>query len=206
MITFTSINVNGLEQMDPSIILDIMKIIEKYGNKHNALQKITVSCEINAPLYWWREFDIYKTCTTQNAYDAMNKFNYTIFANEFKLDDFSYEQLIDDEMFTYPLGGGWRGLNAFQLLRCTIEALNTARKRYLFTGDKKYWQQITNLLPSAYNQSYAILISYADLADIYNKRKIGNNILSEWDDFCDWVESLPCSELITNNNETMDTN
>ena len=39
------------------------------------------------------------------------------------------------------------------------------------------------------------MLNYEVLANIYKYRK--NHKLDEWNDFCDWIESLPYSELIT---------
>lgn len=186
--------------------LDSLKLIEKYYNKQCFLQKITVSCDIIAPLYWWREFNVYKSSMIQNSYDVINRFDDTVLANSFKLNDFSHEQLIKNERFAYPLGGGWRGLNALELLQSTIEALNRARNNYLFTKDRKYWWQIVNLLPSSYNQKCSIIINYGILAKLYNEHNCDDNLLSEWDEFCGWIEHLPYHELITNNYDTTDIN
>ena len=38
-------------------------------------------------------------------------------------------------------------------------------------------------------------MNYEVLANIYHSRK--NHRLSEWHDLCDWIKSLPYSELIT---------
>ena len=130
------------------------------------------------------------------------------------MEDFSCEHLMTKEAFAFPLGGGWRGLDAIEVLKCTIEALNNARKRYLATKDKKYWWQMIQLLPSSYNQTRNVLLNYEVLANIYKSRN--NHKLDEWRvhktpeehefrnkdfssgmwGFCDWIESLPYSELI----------
>ena len=113
---------------------------------------------------------------------------------EFTLEDFSYEHLMTKEAFAFPLGGGWRGLDAIEVLKCTIEALNNARKRYLATKDKKYWWQMIQLLPSSYNQTRNVMMNYEVLANIYKSRR--NHKLDEWQEFCKWIETLPYAELI----------
>ena len=80
-------------------------------------------------------------------------------------------------------------------LRITIGVLNTNRKAYIETKDKKYWQQMIQLLPSSYNQKRTVMLNYEVLANIYKSRK--NHKLDEWHTFCDWIENLPYSELIT---------
>jgi hypothetical protein len=43
------------------------------------------------------------------------------------------------------------------------------------------------------------MLSYEVLAGIYEHRR--NHKLDEWLDFCDWIENLPYSEVITCNVE-----
>ena len=51
------------------------------------------------------------------------------------------------------------------------------------------------LLPASYNQRSTVQMNYAVLKNIYQYRR--NHKLSEWQDFCDWIERLPYAELIT---------
>lgn len=176
--------------------LDLMKRLAKAGTDHRKFMRmITVYCDINAPLYWWKEFDTYKVGTVANSCSTMHK----IQAKEFTLDDFSHDHLIEDEAFAFPLGGGWRGIDARAVLYCTMECLNNARKRYLETKDKKYWWQMIQLLPSSYNQKRTVMLNYEVLANMYKSRK--KHKLDEWHTFCDWIKTLPYSELITGEDE-----
>ena len=58
-----------------------------------------------------------------------------------------------------------------------------------------YWWQMIQLLPSSYNQTRNVMLNYEVLANIYRQRK--GHKLDEWREFCNWIESLPYSELIT---------
>ena len=60
---------------------------------------------------------------------------------------------------------------------------------------KQYWWQMIQLLPSSYNQTRNVMLNYEVLANIYWSRK--DHKLDEWRDFCQWIESLPFHELIT---------
>lgn len=82
-----------------------------------------------------------------------------------------------------------------QHLNQTIACLNVCRKKYLETKDKKYWWQMIQLLPSSYNQRRTVMLNYEVLANIYKSRR--NHKLDEWHTFCDWIEGLPYSALIT---------
>ena len=52
------------------------------------------------------------------------------------------------------------------------------------------------LLPSSYNQTRNVMINYEVLANIYKSRK--DHKLDEWREFCKWIENLPYTELICN--------
>ena len=166
--------------------LDLMKRLRNAGTDHRKFMRmITVYLDITAPLYWWKEFDTYKVATVANSCSTMHK----IAEKEFTLDDFSTEHL-------YP-----EVREAFE--NTIIKFLNEARKTYNFLSDtpskKDAWWQMIQLLPSSYNQKRTVMLNYEVLANIYPMRK--NHKLNEWRDFCDWIETLPYSELITKEKE-----
>lgn len=182
--------------------LTLMTTLRNAGTDHRKFMRmITVYLDITAPLYWWKEFDTYKVGTVANSCSTMHK----IAAKEFTLADFSCEHLdrepyhrnwiesvIVDEDITSP-HKVW--MTPFDVLRCTIEMLNAYRENYLETKDKQDWWQMIQLLPSSYNQRRTVMLNYEVLANIYKSRR--NHKLDEWHTFCDWIESLPYSELIT---------
>ena len=125
---------------------------------------------------------------------------------EFDVNDFSHEHIEELEGNEYNMSYGW-------LLR-TVDILNYYRRKYLETKAKPmkeeskraplmktYWWQMIQLLPSSYNQRRTVMLNYEVLANIYKSRR--NHKLDEWHTFCDWIEGLPYSELITGgkNNE-----
>lgn len=182
--------------------LDLMQRLRNAGTDHRKFMRmITVYLDITAPLYWWKEFDTYKVGTVANSCSTMHK----IADKEFTLDDFSYEHLncepyhrdwiesaTVDEDITSP-HKVW--MTPLDILRCTIEMLNAYRESYLETKDKQDWWQMIQLLPSSYNQKRTVMLNYEVLANIYKSRR--NHKLDEWHTFCDWIEELPYSELIT---------
>ncbi len=162
--------------------LKLMKNLVKAGSDHSKFMRmITVTLDITAPLYWWKEFDTYKVGTVRNSCSTMHK----IHSKEFTLDDFSCEHLTKD-------GEMWDWLFSLQMVVC---ALNRARNLFIKTNDKTYWWQMIQLLPSSYNQRATVQLNYQVLKNMYHSRK--NHKLDEWRTFCDWIESLPYSELIT---------
>ena len=184
--------------------LDLMKRLRNAGTDHRKFMRmITVYVDITGPLYWWKEFDTYKVGTVANSCSTMHK----IAAKEFTLEDFSHEYLmgLSDHERTYCLednfpefegkDGEWLFWTPIDILVHTIQGLNFYRQRYLETKDKKYWWQMIQLLPSSYNQRRTVQMNYEVLANIYKSRR--NHKLDEWHTFCDWIEGLPYSELIT---------
>lgn len=181
------------------------------------LRMIAVTCDITGPLYWWKEFDTYKVGTVANSCSTMHK----IADKEFTIDDFSHEHLFGpDDMLPYGERGDIskdHALTAIDvdgatcyytpkgLLQMICNALNYERERYLValktkeeTGlpAKDIWWQMIQLLPSSYNQKRTVFLNYWVLANIYHQRQ--NHKLDEWSvTFCDWIKSLPYSNLIT---------
>lgn len=179
--------------------LDLMKRLRNAGTDHRKFMRmITVYLDITAPFYWWKEFDTYKVGTVANSCSTMHK----IAEKEFTLEDFGHEHLIDYDLYSCgevdgPVinGAPHIGCGGVQLLNLTINVLNYYRNKYLETKDKKYWWQMIQLLPSSYNQKRTVMLNYEVLANIYKSRR--NHKLDEWHTFCDWIEELPYSELIT---------
>ena len=175
--------------------LKLMTTLRNAGTDHRKFMRmITVYLDITAPLYWWKEFDTYKVGTVANSCSTMHK----IADKEFAVDDFSHEHLdgVSRDMFIQNDYDQPYFFCSFEdMLYIQVEALNRARNLYLDTKDKKYWWQMIQLLPSSYNQRRTVMLNYEVLANIYKSRR--NHKLTEWHTFCDWIESLPYSEIIT---------
>ena len=111
---------------------------------------------------------------------------------EFYEEDFSFERI----MSGYE---EYKGDDAMNTVYCSmqnvISALNRLRYMYKITKNKKYWYAMIQLLPSSYNQKRTVMLNYEVLANMYKSRK--NHKLDEWHVLCNWIESLPYSELIT---------
>jgi hypothetical protein len=160
--------------------IDLMTRLRNAGTDHRKFMRmITVYLDITAPLYWWKEFDTYKVGTVANSCSTMHK----IADKEFTLEDFSCEHLENS----------W-----LAHLKETIRLLNEARDAYHWCNTdakKEWWWQMIQLLPSSYNQRRTVMLNYEVLANMYKSRR--NHKLDEWHTFCDWIEELPYSELIT---------
>lgn len=156
---------------------DLMYRLASAGTDHGKFMRmIHVQCDVTAPLYWWKEADQYKVGTVTDSCSTMHK----IHAKEFTLDDFSHEHLNDEST---------------DCLLKLIDLLNCNRELFLKDKNKSWWWQMIQLLPSSYNQLRTWDLNYAVLQNIYHARR--NHKLDEWHTFCDWIESLPYSDLIT---------
>lgn len=202
---------------------DLMKRLRNAGTDHRKFMRmITVYADITAPLYWWKEFDTYKVGTVANSCSTMHK----IAAKEFTLEDFSCEHLFNDIIEPHSYDSDIKQTADYKgTMYLIVDILNNAREWYLETKEKKYWWQMIQLLPSSYNQKRTVTMNYEVLANIYNSRK--NHKLDEWAEhnfdgsladylrlrgsdalnqhpygFCDWIKTLPYSELIIGNTES----
>lgn len=186
--------------------LDLAIRLRNAGTDHRKFMRmIIVYLDITAPLYYWKEFDTYKVGTVANSCSTMHK----IADKEFEEGDFSTEHLFDAESkgIEFPIIYGEEHSPIWSL-NMTIKMLNFYRKKYLETKTKPmkeeakraslikaYWWQMIQLLPSSYNQRRTVMLNYEVLANMYKSRR--NHKLDEWHTFCDWIEKLPYSELIT---------
>lgn len=202
--------------------LDLMKRLRNAGTDHRKFMRmIAVYVTITAPLYWWKEFDTYKVGTVANSCSTMHK----IAAKEFTLEDFSCEHLVGRSMDA--IKNIINDLNFFRSLY--MGNLDVDKWQSYRNLDKKdIWWQMIQLLPSSYNQRRTVMLNYEVLANIYKSRR--NHKLDEWCEhknidvktlkrfydgdfklrdqkslndigFCDWIKTLPYSELITEKEE-----
>ena len=154
----------------------LLKNLTIAGPEHRKWNRmVTVTMDITAPLYWWKEYDTYKVGTVANSCSTMHK----IQAKEFTLDDFSTEHM--------------EGCTI--VMNLILVQLNLNRTLFNKTKDKKYWWNMIQLLPTSYNQKRTVHLNYEVLGTIYHQRR--HHKLDEWHVFCDTIKTLPYSEFIT---------
>lgn len=113
--------------------LALMHKLAHAGDDHGKFGRfINVTVDITAPLYWWKEFDIYKIGTVVNSCSTMHK----IHEKEFTLEDFSHEHLLSvtnndagDALFLNDKDN--IRVDGDDLLGLTINVLNYYRGRYI---------------------------------------------------------------------------
>lgn len=154
---------------------DLLRRLTIAGPEHRKWNRmVTVSMDITAPLYWWKEFDTYKVGTVANSCSTMHK----IQAKKFEMSDFSVEHL-----------------SSSSLMNVIIFDLNFYRDNFNKTKDKEYWWKMIQLLPASYNQRRTVHLNYEVLGTMYHQRR--HHKLDEWVEFCNTIKTLPYSEFIT---------
>jgi len=152
---------------------DLSETLAERGTEHcKHLRMCIVWAEINAPLFWWKEFDTYRAGVEKLSCSTMH----TITRHPFTA-----------EMFSGQVDGA------------TIRWLEVLRGFYLVaeTPEVKqtYWRRIIENLPSGFLQRRTVMLSYAALRQIYKQRK--GHRLTEWEKFRTWAAGLPEGWMIT---------
>ena len=157
--------------------LGLMKRLCRAGTDHRKFMRmIVVYVDICAPIYWVAELDTYKVATVRNSCSFMHKGT----SKEFTKDMFS-----------------WHGLGETdpEYVDFVLKKMNELRSKYVETKNNVVFQQLRDICPQGQNIRFTYMCNYETLANIYKSRK--DHRLREWHDFCDWICSLPYSELIT---------
>ena len=165
--------------------LALMRKLARAGDDHGKFARfITVTVDIVAPLYWWKEFDTYKVGTVSNSCSTMHK----IMDKPFATSDFSFEYVlknIDSDKINELI----QELNELRDVYLSFDELLADGKIRDGFSKKGVWYTLIQLLPSSYNQKRTVQLNYQVINRIYHARK--NHKLDEWHAFCDWIETLP---------------
>jgi hypothetical protein len=178
------------------------------GSEHRKfLRQIIICFDLEAPLYFWKEFDTYKVGTASNSTSTMHKLASTpITLDCFETDDYEpnliYLTGVDDSgdnMFSYQLTVRdiveSQGMNTYDE-PTIIQFLEELRVKYNKTKYKKYWKELIRWLPESWLQKRTITMNYETAFNIIHQRK--NHKLSEWHYLIDkFKELLPyANELL----------
>ena len=153
----------------------LLKNLTIAGPEHRKWNRmVTVTMDITAPLYFFKEYDTYKVGTVANSCSTMHK----IQAKKFEMSDFSVEHL-----------------RSLRVMHEVIDELNFYREKFNKSKSKDDWWEMIQLLPTSYNQKRTVHLNYEVLGTIYHQRR--HHKLDEWHVFCDTIKTLPYSEFIT---------
>lgn len=100
-------------------------------------------------------------------------------AKPIEASDFSIDRLTDESRAAFDSYLTW---------------IEQVRQRYLETGERKWWDDLIQLLPSSYNQMRTVTMNYENLRNIYFARR--NHKLPEWHTLCGWILTLPYAEAL----------
>ena len=165
------------------------RMIKAGTSDRKFLRQIFISVDITAPIYVWKEIDTYKVGTVANSTSTMHKLASTPITLEcFELDDFN------SDIILYPGNGVQEDFTIKKMFQSVITYCESLRQKYLETKDTKYWKELIRLLPESWLQKRTWTANYEILRNIYFQRK--NHRLTEWHQFCDWIETLPYSKQL----------
>ena len=198
---------------------DLMMRLAAGGPTHAKYRRmIIVYADITAPLYWWKEFDTYKVGTVVNSCSTMHK----IAAKEFTMEDFSCEHLTD----AFSIDNASNPLNVMEhTIFCLNFYRNLYHKkkdkRYWWQMiqllPSSYNQKRTvmlnyEVLAHIYKDrrnhkldewsEHPIIIDKLDIQSVgltkdgFGVRGTVKEIKQEYFGFCDWIKTLPYSEII----------
>jgi hypothetical protein len=157
--------------------LDLMKRLVNAGTDHSKFMRmITVSFDITAPLYWWKEFDTYKIAVVRNSCSTMHK----IESRHLSIDDFATDNMTNAD------------LAIMETVILHINNLITLYKTSINNREKlELHRRIVKLLPDSYLQKATITTNYQVLRSIRNSDRKTHK-LEEWKlDFMKFIDSLP---------------
>jgi len=177
-----------------------MRLVKAGSDHRKFMRQIFISMDVIAPLYWFNQYDTYKVGTTANSTSKMH----LITSRKLTKDDFSW-----DCMTTYrenqlehlnDLIGKYNRLKSrIKELQRKLHPQNSKVVSYrinkLSNTKNEIWEEIIKDIPDSFIYLRTVSLNYEVLRNMYHSRK--NHKLKEWHKFCDWIEELPYSELIT---------
>ena len=155
-----------LDEIGPKDLALACKLIRGGTEHRKFLRQIFTALYIDAPMYWWAEFDTYKIGTTRNS----TSFMHTGLKEPFRLDQFEHAK---DTL-------AWN---------MRINDLNELRERYNETKDPDTFDELRSMLPSGTIYGSSITMNYENVLNIIHQRE--HHKLREWHKLCDALMELP---------------
>lgn len=153
---------------------ELMMKLRNAGSDHRKFMRmLVVTMDINAPLFWWKEFDTYKVSTVRNSCSTMHK----IHASPITHVDFGWVE------------------NESKIKDMVVEHCEYCRQQFVETKDTEWWRELIELLPSSYMQKATVMVNYETLCNMYYSRH--NHKLQEWRYLTEVMKTLPAPRLIT---------
>jgi len=153
-----------------------LKLIKAGSDHAKFMRQILVSVDIIAGNELWKEIDTYKVGTVANSTSMMHTAGKRLLTE----DDLSFDKPYSEAALK------------------TLEHCNYLIQRWWDSGKKQgspEWRDMQKGISMGFVYKRGLTCNYQVLQNMYFSRK--NHRLKEWREFCDWVETLPYSELIT---------
>lgn len=138
------------------------------GGHNKFLEQIQYWLVIDAPLYWWKQFDTYRIGVSKSSESTMYKM---------------WKGGLTQEDFELPV------------YEETLQRLNESIARYKEEPSEELFMEIIGNLPDSFLQTRLVNINAKSLRNIYQQRHAHK--LKEWRDFCEFIKELRHGELIT---------
>lgn len=177
---------------------DLMRRLLKGGPDHAKFRRtIIITCDVEAPLYWWKQADTYKVGTVTNSCSTMH----TILKQPINIDMFSTDGMLSGTRARF----GDYIAQVEDCRRCAKNHFEYAKEYEAENPDlaqihrdqaQTFWRELIQLLPESFNQRRTWLLNYEVMANIYRGRR--HHKLSEWHEFIDqMIEELPDEWIFT---------
>lgn len=159
---------------------EITNTVNKLGTTHtgtghnNFLKGIIVQFDLTVTNKIWVEAERYHWFDIVSSQSTMHKLT------SMKLTDENCIEYVTDEI---------------------KEKINWYIHEYNISPTTENYLKVLYNCPSGLKLTAGITTNYLQLKTIYNQRK--NHRLPEWREFCKIIETLPCSEWITNNSTNL---
>lgn len=168
----------GIFNIGPNDLKLAQRMLNGGPEESKFMRQIMISMDIEAPIFWLKEFDTYKVGTTANSCSTMHK----LASSEIGAQNFSFDMDIADFPEEYQ--------ELVSMIRVnSVYYCEQLRKAYEKTKDKRIWRALVEVLPMAWNQRRTWTANYQVLRNIYFQRR--NHKLDEWREFCKIIEELP---------------
>lgn len=142
------------------------------GSSHRKfMRQIFIAARVTAKWSWWKEYATYKIGTTENSSSTMH----TLTKRPLEPEDFGWEDMTNGK-------------------KTLLEILNILIIEYHNTKDEYYFNELIDLLPGSFLYTRFITLNYEVAINILSEREGHRH--PEWEPFCNWIKTLPHSELI----------
>ena len=162
--------------------LEVMrKLIKSDADSQKFMDKILVTVEITAPMYWW---SVYNNTLSSTYAVTQEPFSKPITIDCFEMGDFEVVGISCISQYVETTIDWWDYV---------INACEELRQKYLETKDKRYLKELIRLLPESWLQTRKVTLSYEDILCLINQN---NQSTEQSDVFMNWAKSLPYADRL----------